>query len=223
MIFVLRGGLGNQLFILGESLSNQNSCIEDKTGFIIDTRYKRELEIFKLYPALIYRKCKLEIPPGLLRMLIRFFDNGIVYPFNLGYHQRSSSLRSLKDLINFRKFDRVVIHMRLTDYSLSYSKDAEKYIKDILNTYASDKYVVTDDYHAFVKTFPLLADALKHYSSSSVEDWRFIAESKVAIISDSSFSFTSAFLGCDKEIYHPELTNISIDFRGDHVWKELNI
>ena len=107
------------------------------------------------------------------------------------------------------------------DYSLKFEKGFERFIERKIDLYKCEKFVVTDDYEAFCHLFPNLCNSLSHYKSDSIDEWLFIAESKVVLISDSSFSFTAAYLGSDKTIYYPVLTNIKIDDKGSHLWKRI--
>jgi hypothetical protein len=202
-------------------MSMNRGILDTRSGFSVDGRYKRSFEVHKVFPDITYRKSMIRIPKLLMRILLRFYDGGKINPFNLGYFQNSSSLTSLRNLRNYDLYDRLVVHVRLTDYSLKFSKDIEIDLERKIHLHNYEKYVVTDDYEAFCQLFPHLSELLIHFNANSIDEWLFIAESKVVFISDSSFSFTSAYLGNDKTIYYPSLTHIKIDDKGNHKWERI--
>jgi hypothetical protein len=224
MILYLRGGLGNQMFIYGAflTLENQGSNVKlnGSVGFIADKQYHRTLQLQFFFNV----NCRLEyslLELFFYKLLVKIGDGKKFINHNLDYYQSSRWLLPLREMTPYRRQKRTVVHLRLKDYNLSFTRSFDKLISSTMLELKNECYLVTDDYDLAKREFPLIASKAELFSSTEIEDFRFIAESSHVVLSDSSFSFTAAFIGPRKTIYYPALTNINLDEKADHKWIKL--
>jgi hypothetical protein len=223
-VFLLRGGLGNQLFIYGAYSDSKNkhlgfSYLDDKYGFQSDSVYKRKNKLLEL--GLQYKKTRIDFR-FIWRLIALFKDDTTFFCFSNKYYQQSIYLDNIK--MNFSdNISRLCIHIRIKDYSL---KLKENEYKELIE-YVKNKYpllpivFLTDDESLFRKEMSDLFSQGECLNLNEIEAFYFMAESSHIIISDSSFSFASAYLGKNKVIIYRRLTNIIINGDKQHQWIKL--
>jgi len=220
LILLLRGGLGNQLFIYGAyqyflSL-NYSVAIDDSYGFENDYRYKRKnlLFIFNLK----YKRIQFDISL-IWRIIDRFKVNSNYLGFSNNYFQESKYLDFI-DIDFSPNVDRICIHVRIKDYSLKIEEtNYVKMIEKSLSLYPNYPiYFITDDVNYLKNNMRLLSEYGQFLELSELDSFKFIAESAVTILSDSSFSFCSAYLGREKVIIFERFTNILTNGKKQHKW-----
>ena len=219
-IYLLRGGLGNQLFIYSHYLKNlklgKDVRIEDKVGFELDYRYRRKnvLDILDL-PYLTSRSRI----PYLWRILLKFKDDELTFGFDTRYHQKTSNLDHLREKIFTGVVKkRIAVHVRLADYD-DMKLNEEDYIRMLTTIQGKEKKpvcILSDRPKEVQKKMRKLLSLGKIINLNVLDTFKFISESSDVIVSDSSFSLSASYLGPKKNIYYQNLSNIEIDSEADH-------
>jgi len=220
VILLLRGGLGNQLFIYGKYKSLEKlgkvAFIDDIFGFKSDKLFKRinMLNHLSLEYKNIFFKCDI-----FWKLLSLINDNTTIGIFSNKYFQESIFLDNVS--LKFTNiFPRICVHIRLKNYSLC----IQEHIYLTMLSSVIDKnqnypvYFITDDEIQFKSTMPVLYDKGICINLSEIQAFSFIAESCEVILSDSSFSFCAAYLGPPKKITYKQLTNILNNGKNEHQW-----
>ena len=220
VILLLRGGLGNQLFIYGKYKNLEKlgkvAFIDDIFGFKSDKIFMRAnmLNHFSLEYKAVFFKCDI-----FWKLLSSLNDNISIGFFSNRYYQESIFLDNIS--LNFTNiFPRICIHIRLKDYSLC----IQEHIYLTMLSSVIDKnqkhpvYFITDDEIQFKSTMPVLYKKGICINLSEIQAFSFIAESSEVILSDSSFSFCAAYLGPPKNITYKQLTNILNNGKNEHQW-----
>jgi hypothetical protein len=222
-ILLLRGGMGNQLFIYGAYNFFKN---KDKYVFLDDVYSFQNDFIFKRTNCIRRLKLKynrLDFNIGLTWKLLGLLGDNISFLyFSNEYYQEAKYL----DNINFsfsNTTERICIHIRLKDYTLKLNEN--EYI-DMLNFVIKKKsnlqvFFISDDEFQFKSKMPNLYARGFFLNLSDIDCFNFIAESSEVILSDSSFSFCAAYLGNAKNIYFKRLTNIINNGNKPHKWINL--
>jgi len=220
MILLLRGGLGNQLFIYGAykyfSSLNYSVKIDDTYGFKNDYRYKRKNQLF--FYNLKYKKIKNDISL-IWRIINRFKVSSNYLGFSNCYFQESKYLDYV-DIDFSRNVDRICIHVRIKDYPLKLEEtDYIIMVRNGVELFPNYPiYIITDDLKYLKKNMRVLSAIGQCMELSEHDSFNFIAESSVTILSDSSFSFCSAYLGMQKVIIFKRFTNIINNGLKQHKW-----
>lgn len=219
-ILLLRGGLGNQLFIYGAyqyySKINVKVRIDDYYGFKNDILYNRQNSLLKFNLPYI-RTC---INLNFIWPILNFIkDNTSYLFFSNEYFQDSKYLDHIK--ISFSPIvDRICVHIRLKDYSLKLDENIYLEMLDFVCKENSNipVFFITDDEEYFSLNMKILYSKGDCKSLSEIDSFHFIAESSHVILSDSSFSFGAAYLGDNKCIVYHRLSNIINSGSKKHKW-----
>lgn len=220
MILLLRGGLGNQFFIYGAykyfSSLNYRVKIDDSYGFKNDYRFNRKNQLF-IY-NLKYKRVKYDISL-IWRIINRFKVNSNHIGFSNCYFQESKFLDYV-DIDFSPNVDRICIHVRIKDYPLKLEEtDYIQMVEKSIALYPRHPiYIITDDKNYLKLNMTVLSVYGQCLELSIQDSFNFIAESAVTILSDSSFSFCSAYLGREKVIIFSRFTNILNNGLKQHKW-----
>jgi hypothetical protein len=219
-ILLLRGGLGNQLFIYGkymiEKKCNKNIFIDDVFGFKYDKTFMRVnmLNSFQLN----YKRIGFKLD-FFWKLLGKINDDISILFFTNEYFQESRFLDSFNLNIS-NIYPRICIHIRLKEYSLILTE--QQYLEMLNHVIDNNKilpiYFVTDDPGQFKLKMPILYERGACINLNEIQAFTFIAESNQVILSDSSFSFCAAYLGPIKNITYSRLTNIINNGKNNHKW-----
>ncbi len=223
-ILLLRGGLGNQLFIYGaynflKKKYPKHTYIDDVSGFLNDIVYKRKNKLPEL--GFSYKKIGKNIRI-IWRILALFKDDTSFLFFCNRYYQEAFYLDNIKMQLS-ENLSRICVHIRIKNYPLMLLES--EYIE--LIDYAKKKFqhltiiFLTDDESLFKKEMPVLSALGECLDLDEIEAFYFMAQSSHVIISDSSFSFSSAYIGKEKVILYKRLTNIIVNGSKQHQWIKL--
>ena len=223
-IIRIKGGLGNQLFILNYALYLKSQgfkvSIDTITGFLRDS-YRRYFSLNEVFDGHLIRKNNYFIILFYFLKLTRFGKKKENLKFGLiefieGYYQdkkyyQADIIKRLKHSLAYSKIQKeiqlyqglldqnaVVIHLRLRDYetiSINYYKKAIEYIKDKINNPLF--YVFTDDYkkaEEIVKNLKKDELNFEIISLSPTKDFLLMTKGKNFIIANSTFSFWASLL-----------------------------
>ena len=220
IVLLLRGGLGNQLFIYGKYKSLEKLgrivFIDDFFGFKTDKLFKRVnmLKHFSLDYKNVILKCDI-----FWKLLSLVNDNITICCFSNRYFQESIFLDKIS--LNISKiYPRICIHIRLKDYSLCIQENIYLImLKSVIDKNENyPVYFITDDEVQFKLNMPNLYQKGICLNLGEIKAFYFIAESSEVILSDSSFSFCAAYLGPPKNITYKILTNIINNGNNKHQW-----
>ncbi len=210
------GGLGNQLFILSEALSYKKELTDEI--FIYDFTNNYKIFRFSVFNCTNNFFKIVEPKKSSLSFLIlksrfayfyrKFFKRNFIFINNIfldDYYQDilinnlNNSIKIFRKLFNISTipFDRVVIHIRGTDFINSkYNINLLNYYQSAINIYKSSKYyIVTDDTKFSLEIINKLK--INHYeviSTDTLSDFLFIANSNKIISSNSTFSWWAGVL-----------------------------
>jgi hypothetical protein len=220
VILLLRGGLGNQLFIYGKYKSLEKlgkvAFIDDIFGFKYDKIFMR-VNMLKFF-QLDYKRLGIKLD-FFWKFLGKINDNISILFFTNEYFQESRFLDSFNLNIS-NIYPRICIHIRLKEYSLILTE--QQYLDMLKHVIDKNKilpiYFITDDPGHFKLKMPILYERGACINLNEIQAFTFIAESSQVILSDSSFSFCAAYLGPIKNITYNRLTNIINNGKNNHKW-----
>lgn len=217
IIRLMQGGLGNQMFQL---ISPCNSKVDVYIFFDGKRKFCEEI----ISPSV--KKKLIVFNNRFLRKLVSYFwkdKNGLASMSGLGaevisgYGLENLSKENLitsvvSQNISLIVKDRVVLHLRGGDY-IDLNRNVIIPNIDSLNLECGIVYVCTDEPKLFSSISSRKHEFKLVNSTTEVEDWLFLAESRTIVCANSTFSVSAALVNrVEKEIYIPKsIKDVGID------------